>query len=260
MQNFFKKYKLPSENFLESTNLLRRLCRNSGVDLYDINHKMNWRTNFLLYSGVTYFILIFYTIFNNADEDWTVILSCAATLGSGIQGQFKLIDLLFKKKEMAKTYQLIIDLYKENEKLGNGYRKALEDVANKTGLILYPMIVLYAAGCIGMLFLPYSSYLLTGNHELIIQFHIPGLDINTNVGYFSTMAIQTILLIYYANSLYCGDASAMMFLMQVKLFSNVFEAKIECINTMIENPEDSKKPEVSEALNDLIKWHQLYSR
>lgn len=256
----FRKFKSSSDNFLDAMDFLRRACRRTGVDLFDKNHKLCWRTYFLLITGVAYFILIFQTMYFNYKEDWTIILKGAATLGSGVQGIFKLTDFLLKRRNISNLYQLVIDIYKENEKLGIGYRKGLNDAANMTRQALYVLSVLYWFGAFGMIALSITSHIITGNHDLIIQFHIPGLDIHTKLGYYITIAIQTFIVIYFVNSLFCGDAGAMMFLLQAYVFSNLFEAKIEYINEIIENPGNSKKPEVNKALNDIIEWHQLYNR
>lgn len=47
-------------------------------------------------------------------------------------------------------------------------------------------------------------------------------------------------------------------LTQVFMFSRIFKTKIECVNQMIDETENTTKDNVNNALKDIIQWHQLY--
>ncbi|KAM7347796.1 odorant receptor 67d-like [Cochliomyia hominivorax] len=255
---FLKKFKTPSENFEILIRILRFSASICGIDLLRENYRMNWITYTLFTSITGYYIFVFLTIYKKFEEDWTIILRATVTLGSAFQGVSKLFSFISDKAVIMELYKLLSGIYKEYEKKGDKYWIALEACLEKTKQGLISLTIFYSIGYFGTIMVPWVSYVISGKRFLVIEFQVPGLDINTDIGYFLTLIFQSVLIVCFSFGLYCGDLVALMYLLQVFMFSYIFAAKIEYINEMIVKPENSKKPNVTKALKDIVEWHQLY--
>ncbi|KAM7347104.1 odorant receptor 67d-like [Cochliomyia hominivorax] len=255
----FPKYNSPSEIFEALIRHLRFCASICGIDLLKENYQMNWVTYFIFVCLSVYYACVIWTIIVNFKEDWTIFLRATVTVGSSLQGVAKLFNYIKEKDVVKDFYKLLIKIYKDYERRGNKYRKVLFTSTQKTKNSLITLMVIYVTGILGMIILPMVSYMLTGNRSQVMEFQIPGLDLQTDFGYFGTYVIQSILVVAAGFGLYCGDLMAMMYLLQAFMFSYVFAAKVEYINDMVVDPENNKKTSVTKAVKDIVDWHQQYS-
>ena len=253
-------HQTPSEKFQRIIRFLRTLASICGVDLLRRNYRMNWITYTLLVAIAGYFLFVFWTMYKIYHDDWTIILKASVTLGSALQGVSKLLVFISNQPIIEDLYDLFSKVYGDYEKMGDKYFKALEKSVEKTKHGLIYLSLFYSIGYAGVLTVPYMWLLFSGERFLVLEFHLPGLDINTDFGYYSTLILQSIMVICFGFGLYCGDLVAMIYLLQSFMFSYVFAAKIESLNDMIEDPDNNKKPCVTKALKDIAEWVQLYSR
>lgn len=254
----FRKLNTPWENYMQIIKFFRATCRLYGLDLLDVNFRVNWRTKIMIVGIISYFLLVFLTIYNIYSKDWTIVLRAPVTLGSAIQGFFKLLSFILNHDNIVYIMQIIDTSYLKYQIMGSKYCNALNKINAMTKKAFYTMTILYGIGYSGMIAVAYVLYAFNGGQNLIIEFHVPFLDINTYFGYFATLAFQTIVTIVFGTALYCGDVGAMIILTQGFMFSRIFKIKIECVNEMIEDAENCNKDHVTEALKDIIQWHQLY--
>lgn len=256
---FLRKTQSPSENFEILIKILRFSASICGIDLLKENYRMNWITYTLFTSIALYYIFVILTIYNNYKDDWTIILRATVTMGSAFQGVSKLFSFISDKDDIKYLYVLLSDIYKDYEQKGDKYWKALEASVEKTKQGLIYLMLFYIIGYGGVIAVPSFKLLFTGERYLALEFQIPGLDIQTDFGYFATLIFQSILIFCFSFGLYCGDLVALMYLLQSFMFSFIFEAKIEYINEMIVDPENSQKSYVTKRLKEIVEWHQLYS-
>ncbi|KAM7349109.1 odorant receptor 67d-like [Cochliomyia hominivorax] len=255
----FHKLNSPSQNFEILIRILRFCASICGIDLLKENYQMNWVTYFIFFFLSVYYACMMWTIVVNYKDDWTIFLRATVTIGSSLQGVSKIYNYIKEKHVILNFYKLLINIYKDYESRGDKYRKALFASTEKTKNSLVSLMVIYIIGVLGMVALPMISYILTGNRSQVMEFQIPGLDLQTDFGYFGTFIIQTILVVSAGFGLYSGDLMAMMYLLQAFMFSYIFAAKIEYINDMVVDPENNKKASVTKAVKDVVKWHQMYS-
>ncbi|KAM7350386.1 odorant receptor 67d-like [Cochliomyia hominivorax] len=254
----FKKFNSPSEKFDMLIKLLQFTASNCGINIFVRNYKMTWITYTLFTFTGGYFIFVFWTMYNNFNEDWTIILTASVTLGSGMQGASKLVSFISDRDEIMDLCELFMEIYKDYEKRGDKYWKGLECSVEKVKTGLISLTTLYTVGFSGMIMMPLILYALTGRRTLVILFQIPGLDIDTDYGYFTTLIIQMAFVGGSAFGLYCADLGALVYLLQGFMFSYIFAANLESVNEMVKNPENNTQPCVDRALKDIIEWHQIY--
>ncbi|KAM7348612.1 odorant receptor 67d-like isoform 1-T1 [Cochliomyia hominivorax] len=254
----FKKANSPSENFELLTRFIRLPAFICGLDLLNPNYKMTWNTYSLFTLVASYFVFVFLTIATTYKDDWTIILRATVTLGSGFQGVSKIFSFVTKQKLIVELFELLNGIYRNYEQMGDKYTKALKHSMEKAeqGLVLFT--IFYIVGIMGMISLPFISYAFTGSRFLVIEFLVPGLDVNTEFGYLVTLIFQSILVVCTAFGLYAGDLVSFVYLIQGYMFSNIFRAKIDYVNEMVVDPKNNAKPNVTKALKEIAEWHQIY--
>lgn len=120
----------------------RAVCRLFGLDLLDVNYRMNWRTNTIIIGVIFYFLLVFLSIYNDYNKDWTIVLKAPVTLGSAIQGLFKLLSFILNHDNILYIMQIIDTSYRKYQNMGYKYCKVLNEVNKRTQKAFYTMTLL----------------------------------------------------------------------------------------------------------------------
>lgn len=252
---------LPSEKFQFLIRVLRFSATICGVDLLRKNYRLNYITYLILITAAIYFVLVFSEMYRSYQESNLIkLLMSSVTFGSATPGVVKFIVFLKSRVVINDLYNILTEIYREYENMGDKYRKALESSVDKSKRGLISLMIFYVIGHLGVVAVPYIWFFVTGERFLVLEFYLPGLDTRTDFGYFATLFLQSVMVIGLGFGLYGGDLVALIYLLHSCVFSYIYAVKIEYLNEMVENPDNNKKPCVTMALKDIAEWIQLYSK
>ncbi|XP_030371670.1 putative odorant receptor 83c [Scaptodrosophila lebanonensis] len=209
-------------------------------------------------------IFMSFSIFTVAREaytsaDWKSCLKYCVLVGSGGQCVSRLETGIVKHSNMRRLALFCQLLYAKYEKMGGEYErelgKCVDAVERVIKLIRLGYFVIFAS----LLGLPIILWLTDGPRYLVLQYHIPGIDPDTNTGFYLTNVVQMVTIVIAGVGLYAGDLYVLIFLIQARLFSLVLKLRVADINALLE-PENNKINElaITRELQSIVRWHQLY--
>ncbi|XP_062127614.1 putative odorant receptor 83c [Drosophila sulfurigaster albostrigata] len=164
-------------------------------------------------------------------------------------------------QKIYQIYHSVIEIYKEFEKyLDPRYASDLHQSCRRLRTALIVASIMYAVGVVGMILKPISVSLFTDKFILILHFHIPGIDVTTEMGAWITQAVHAVSLAIAGLGLLAGDSTIIVFLMQPFVFVDILRIKICVFNQFVDKPGTQSESEIQRMLVDIMRFHQEYLR
>ncbi|XP_053952537.1 odorant receptor 67d-like [Anastrepha ludens] len=245
----------PSQSLAKIIKAFRLISGVVGADVYDVNYRVNIITVIVIICITIYFIFTATTVANVFSENWKYMLEASCMVGSVLQGVTKLISAIVFAKDISTVCSELEWLYSEYETKGEAYCKALNECCERVWQFIKMVGNIYAIAVVGILFLTAVMVIVTDKQVYVMQFLIPGVDVETNFGYLTTLIVHTVLLIAGGFGLFAGDLFFLFFLGQPELFRDLLVLKVEHLNKV-----STKNNVITERLLiDIIEWHQYYT-
>ncbi|XP_055904643.1 odorant receptor 67d-like [Eupeodes corollae] len=247
----------PSEKFAKVLRVVRLCSAVCGCDIINEKYKINNITRAVIFCITVYFIFSAYTVNLKIAENWSVVLEAFCMVGSVLQGISKLTSGIIYKNYFRFASKFLRQVYSEYENKGESYLNILDKCISRTRAVLKSVAVLYAVVVISLISVPIVVWIFTGKRFFPMQFFIPYLDTNTLLGYFATIGMQSVCLVFGGFGNFAGDMFLMVFFGQANMLVDIFMLKgLELSELAV----DSKDEKVQHKLNEVIEWHQTYSR
>ncbi|XP_055904330.1 odorant receptor 67d-like [Eupeodes corollae] len=247
----------PSEKYLKLMKVLRLCGAACGADVADPNYRVNFITICVIICITVYFIFSVYTVQLKFSENWGVLLESFCMVGSVFQGIAKLLSGIVYTRHLSDINIEIFTIYEEYEAKTNYYIKVLNNSTARVKFLLKTLSILHVIIFFWLFTAPVIMYLMNGQRYMLMQFYLPGLDVETDFGYFTTIGMQFACLVFGGFGNFAGDLFFIVFNMHVTLFADVLKAKIIEFNEIADDNFEMMK--MDHLLNDIIGWHQKYS-
>ncbi|EDV99344.1 GH13800 [Drosophila grimshawi] len=239
-----------------------------GLEILVPRLKLVPRTWFLMMVPVSYTIFCVHWTVKQTQHHWMDGLKSVVMLGGLINGCCQLITILQRHSDIKQLLNNIIAIYAEYEHRGADYWNALHlDIARMLNVCQIIRIG-YLVSFVVMCAMPGIFLLYDGRHVTIMQYEIPGLPIDTNLGYILTYVQHLISTALGGLFFYMGDLMVLLSLMQILPFAHIFQLKAAALNDALHHKEQSRylatvgvfvDTDVDVLLLDLINWHQLFT-
>ncbi|KAH8311683.1 hypothetical protein KR044_007534, partial [Drosophila immigrans] len=249
----------PSENFLKIMRFVRFIKRCLGADIYNKDYRLNVFTAITLVATFIYSSFTLSTVISQRKS----MFAFQALVMSGllVQGVNKLFVVVNNARNLYELNQSAYIVYVEYENHPDPkYADRLQHSCNRLRYALIFLFISYYVAVSGMMILPLTVNMLTGDHHLIMQFYIPGIDHNTESGFWLTQVFHVFVLNVGGAGMFAGDLVILVHLLQTYIFVDVLRLKIETFNTFVEEPGKQPDSEIQKALIDMIQFHQQYLR
>ncbi|KAH8388370.1 hypothetical protein KR093_005140 [Drosophila rubida] len=249
----------PSESFMDIMRFVCFINRCVGADIYQKNYRMNIFTVMsmfviLIYSGFTISTLI-------SESNWIFSLRVMVMTGQLIQGTNKMFVIVTNTKALYELNQSVFVIYKKYEDHPDPrFATDLLTSCRRLNRALIVVGISYVVAISGMIILPLTFNMMTGDRQLIMQFHVPGIDVKTETGLWLTQMSHSFVLIVGAIGMFAGDMVIIVHLLQTYIFSDVLRLKIDGFNKFVDKPGEQPDSEIQELLVDMIEFHQEYIR
>lgn len=257
----FKMSSRPSENFNEIMRFVRFITRCVGVDAYDPNYRFNAITSSIVVLILMYFIFTISTIAKEFHGNWMFMIQACAMSGSVVQACAKMYMGLTSGRTVSQLYMQLLKIYADFEKEDDArYSQVLLRSCHKVRRFLIVVGISYVVGPFGMIFAALVASFVTGKLNLIMHFHLPGVDVNTEWGAWVTQGMHCTCVVLGGLGLYSGDMIIIVYLMQSFVYADVLQLKVDRLNTHSEKQDKVEiHQEASNLLIDIAKWHQTYT-
>ncbi|KAM8707349.1 hypothetical protein ACLKA7_011438 [Drosophila subpalustris] len=248
----------PTENFAEIMRFVRFITSCVGVDVYDKNFRFNKITAVVVTFIFIYITCTIITMIN--ENNWMFTVQAIVMGGSAIQGCNKLIVGISSPRKVYEVNHHVFEIYAEYEQQPDPrFAEALLQSCHRLRRALLIVGISYLVGVTGMVFTPLVATKLTGKLNLAMHFHLPGVDVNTEVGAWITQGAHVICLIIGGLGLYAGDLAIVVHLLQSFVFADVLRLKVDIFNRYVEDPEDNQSESyIVKVLVDIAQFHQIY--
>ncbi|XP_060651419.1 putative odorant receptor 83c [Drosophila nasuta] len=249
----------PSENFTGIIRVVRNLALMLGVDAYDPNYRINMKTAMTLGAIVTYSGFTITTVIRL--RNWKFALQALVMAGFVLQSLNKFYVGVRHSRRIYQVYYSVVEIYVRFEKHPDPrYANNLHQNCRRLRTALIVASVMYAVGIVGMILLPIFVSLFTDKFILILHFHIPGIDVTTEMGAWITQAVHAVSMAIGGLGLLVGDSTMIVFLMQPFIFVDILRLKIEVFNQFVDIPSTQSESEIQRMLVDIMQFHQEYLR
>ncbi|XP_037943824.1 odorant receptor 67d-like [Teleopsis dalmanni] len=249
--------RLPSE-YLAKLIRTQRICATFvGADFADPNYRINWVTAIIVVTIFSYFFLNILTVIKL--NSWLFLLEAFCMSGSAITGASKLIIGMIYRKQLAKMNKLIENIYKEYEKKGEKYYAALHESCEQIRKFFIIVGLSFVLPCGIIVVVPFILQSIHGRRFLIMHFHIPGIDVETDFGYYLTNFSHCLCMYVGAFGLYAGDMIMILFLSQPFLYVDILKLKIFEFNEKVGDAKVMSSMSSNLSLNDIVLWNQFYA-
>ncbi|XP_073838685.1 odorant receptor 67d-like [Musca autumnalis] len=245
---------------------ITRICSDiCGVDVFDENYRVNFRTILLFILLCVSFLLLTYTMIDGyvKEGDWTILVQVISLAGGTLlQGLCVSISFIVKQDKYRFLLSECNDIYETYERLHSDYRVHLN-----RGLKLLANLMKICAFINLMLVLGMSSITVLYNfifdaHEAIVYGFAPGVDVETTHGLWITNGVQASFITVGGFGLYAADMAILTPISQISTFKGILQCKFREINQILDDDdyesELERKRDVMVALKDIIKFHQKY--
>lgn len=218
-----------------------------------------WAWTYLITVTIfVYFGFTGYTVYMAAQlKDFTTILQAIATVGSGAQGLVKLVCCVGKASLIRQIQHTYESMYREYEGRSGVYTKYLHQRINSFYYLVLFFVFIYTTTVIIMISFPLFELIVYHKKTMILHFLIPGIDPNSDSGYVIMFGIHSTFLILGAFGNFGGDMYLFLFIINIPLLKDIFNAKFNELNELIVQPD--KYEEMHAKLWDLLSWHQTYA-
>nr|AYD60447.1 odorant receptor 83c2 [Drosophila navojoa] len=252
----------PSEYFNEIMRFVRFITSCVGFDVYDPNFHFNAITITVVVLISMYFIFTISTIAKEFHGNWMFMIQASAMSGSVVQACAKIYMGVSSAPTVSKLYIQMQHNYTHFEKEEDErYSMVLMRSCQKLRRFLTVVGVSYVVGPLGMILAAVLGSIITGKLYLIMHFHLPGIDLNTEWGAWATQGLHGTCIILGGLGLYTGDMIIIVYLMQSFVYADILQLKVDRLNVLSNKQENAERHlEASAQLIDIAKWHQTYTR
>uniref|UniRef100_A0A5H2X002 Odorant receptor n=1 Tax=Bactrocera latifrons TaxID=174628 RepID=A0A5H2X002_BACLA len=245
----------PTESFGKIIKFFHLISRLVGADVADENYRVNIITITLIICIVAYFIFTGTTVASVFSENWTYLLEASCMVGSVLQGITKLISAFAFAKEICGIRIELENLYREYEVKGDDYAEALNKSCERVWQVIKMVGQVYFVAGGGIILITVVLIFASNEKVFLMHFMIPGIDVDTQVGYLMTLTLHTMCFLFGAFGLFAGDLFFLLFLGQPMLFLDLLVLKVKSLNeAAAENSSTAER-----LLIDIIEWHQYYT-
>ncbi|KAH8361689.1 hypothetical protein KR200_002804 [Drosophila serrata] len=259
----------PSIRFRELTKEINSLTNFLGVDVMAPILKFNYRTGTTIFAIVSYTAFAVFSVINNGG-DLVESLKASSMLGGLFHGLGKFLTCLLKQKNMRNLTLFTRSIYEEYEERGKSYRTALNTNIDKLISLIRVIRNGYFITFFIMTFLPLARLFYDGTRVTAMQYVIPGVPLESNIGYTVTYFVQLISMVVTAVGFYGGDLFVFLGLTQILTFADLMQIKIDELNESLEEKAQSRallpvgfqikgEEKRHHLLLEIIKWHQLFT-
>ncbi|XP_062123405.1 odorant receptor 67d-like [Drosophila sulfurigaster albostrigata] len=247
----------PSESFLQIMRFVRFVKRCLGVDVYDKDYHINIFTAMcvlacFMYGGFT---------LNTAILERHSIFAFQSLVMSGllVQGVNKLFVLVYNARDLYELNQSVLKIYLDYENHSDPrFAKNLQENCDRLRRALIVVFISYYIAIGGMIILPLTVNMFTGDNHLIMQFYVPGIDHTTQSGFWLLQVIHVFVLNVGGAGMFAGDLVILVHLIQAYIFRDILRLKIDIFNTFVEEPGKQSDSDIQKGLVDMMQFHQLY--
>nr|QKN21042.1 odorant receptor [Bactrocera correcta] len=245
----------PTESFGKIIKFFHLISSLVGADVADENYRVNIITITLIICIVAYFIFTGTTVASVFSENWTYLLEASCMVGSVLQGVTKLISAFAFAKEILGIRIELENLYREYEVKGDDYAEALNKSCERVWQVIKVVGQVYFVAGGGIILITIVLIFASNEKVFLMHFMIPGIDVDTQVGYLMTLTLHTMCFLFGAFGLFAGDLFFLLFLGQPMLFLDLLALKVKSLNeAAAENSSNAER-----LLIEIIEWHQYYT-
>ncbi|XP_011203704.3 odorant receptor 67d isoform X1 [Bactrocera dorsalis] len=245
----------PTESFGKIIKFFHLISSLVGADVADENYRVNIITITLIICIVAYFIFTGTTVASVFSENWTYLLEASCMVGSVLQGITKLISAFAFAKEILGIRIELENLYREYEVKGDDYAEALNKSCERVWQVIKMVGQVYFVAGGGIILITIVLIFASNEKVFLMHFMIPGIDVDTQVGYLMTLTLHTMCFLFGAFGLFAGDLFFLLFLGQPMLFLDLLVLKVKSLNeAAAENSSNAER-----LLIEIIEWHQYYT-
>lgn len=248
-----------TDNFASIMRFVRFVTSCVGANAYDPNYRINRVTIFTVAIILIYIAFTILTVIKEAN--WMFTLQAISMAGSVVQGINKMVVGVSSHRKIYELNQLIIGIYEEYESNEDDrFSKALLNSCHKLRRALQLVGMSYLLGAMGMFLTPIIAWKATGNVYLIMHYHIPGIDVGTEIGAWITQVFHGGSVVIGAIGMYAGDMVIIVHLLQSYVFADILRLKVDNFNMLVATSDEGEGVQEarSQVLRDIIKWHQTY--
>lgn len=245
----------PTESFAKIIKFFHLISGLVGADVSDENYRVNIITITLIICIVSYFIFTGTTVASVFSENWTYLLEASCMVGSVLQGITKLISAFVFAKEICDTRIELENLYSEYEVKGDDYSDALNKSCERVWRVIKLVGQVYLVAGGGIILITIVLIFASTEKVFLMHFLIPGIDVDTQMGYLITLALHTLCFLFGAFGLFAGDLFFLLFLGQSMLFLDLLALKVKSLNEAAAE----KCSTADRLLIEIIEWHQYYT-
>ncbi|KAH8347033.1 hypothetical protein KR059_004443 [Drosophila kikkawai] len=259
----------PSQRFHKLAKDINKFVAFLGVDILASCLKFNYRTWTTFFVGGNFMVFTIFSIFNNGG-DLEKNLKATSMIGGLIHGLGKLLTCILKQQDMRRLTFFTRGIYEEYENRGCHYRTVLhKNITRLLGLIRIIRNGYFVTIFI-MMSLPLAMLMYDGTRVTAMQFDIPGLSLESNIGFTATYLIHLLSMVVGDVGFYGGDLFVFLGLTQIITFADMLQLKIDELNEALELKAISRELSAVgvqiggekyrlQLLLDVIKWHQLFT-
>ncbi|XP_023170925.1 putative odorant receptor 83c [Drosophila hydei] len=257
----------PSLRMHELVTHINSVAQQLGLDMLTVNVKYIGRTWITISAPITYAIFGVNWGIIEARRHWMEGIKSCIMLGGLVSGSAKLLTILLRHTPIRDLLHYIIRIYEEYEKRGVDYCNTLNFGIDRVNKIQRIIFVGYSITFLIMLLIPLVLLVYKGIRITVMPYEIPGLSLDSNIGYGLTYLQHTIPEVVGGVGFYLGDMLVLLALIQIQTFADIFQLKASALNDALDRKEQSRYVsnvgeyidfDVQALLMDLINWHQLF--
>ncbi|XP_030372178.1 odorant receptor 67d-like [Scaptodrosophila lebanonensis] len=249
-----------ADRFNKIVSVVRFCLRVCGADVCDLNYRMYWLTYCVLAAIFFFYACTAYTLYVGViqEGDWTIMLEASCMVGSAIQGLTKLYFGVTKGHLMQQMEAIYKDIYKTYERLGGEYREQLIKRIKITKALMNVFMWIYIILVVALVSLPLFYLVVFKEKMLVMQFLVPGIDRNSDVGHLMLLSLHTMCLSFGAFGNFGADMFLFLFVSNLPLLTDLVKVKLKDFNELV--VQHTRYKETRALLWNIFSWHQKYVR
>ncbi|ALC46419.1 Or83c, partial [Drosophila busckii] len=235
------------------------------------------RFKFTLITWLTGFVIVNYAIFCSLwicicmQRDWRETFKSCIMMGALARGISEYQMVIRKQPEIKRQILYMRHTFLKFERLGDDYVAALNlGVDRLQGLMRFIRNGYYVSYSI-MSAAPLMLLYYNGTRMSIMQFEIPGVSLEHNLGFTITYLTQLFSMFVAGNGFYAGDLYVLGGLTQILTLAHIFRIKAHKLNAALERKSQARRAarvgaliegdeQLYSLLLDLILWHKEFTK
>ncbi|XP_019549091.3 putative odorant receptor 83c [Aedes albopictus] len=245
-------YNTSLEAYRDIIKLARRMASFCGVDLLADNYKPNWRTALTFAGCISYLFTSAYSAWYYYPDVYK-ILQALAPNGMAWQGCLKLYIAVTHRRFFQGRANYLDDFHQNhvNRPADNAVLLAL---MHKMHLACRLLLSAYITAILGFGLYPVYFYVMYGERSFAIDVLVPGIDPESQWGYFVTVFYQFFLLAIAMAGISAFDTTFLIFVSNLAGLVDVFKNKLRELDSLLEQKKVGLF-EVEELVRDILKDH-----